>query len=291
MMALRTQALCGFVALVLVALVGCGGKGGGDGAPTARAAAKNDPWSAPEPRPERLERSRYGNPREYVVFGKRYRVRDSARDFVQTGNASWYGKKFHGRRTSSGEPFDMYALTAAHRELPIPVIARVTRLDNGKSVVVRINDRGPFHADRIIDLSWAAAVRLDMVADGTARVRVEVLESAEREAPAYSIDAESRAAAQPRYQIAETVPVAGDPANPSPRPEAMFLQVGAFRDVTAAQRRRQEMQAMGYPVFASSPTSGGWFRIWLGPWSTTADAERTAESLRQQGIDSLLVAQ
>lgn len=106
-----------------------------------------DPIPSPEPRSER------GNPASYTVLGKTYHVADTANGYNVVGNASWYGKKFHGRSTSSGEPYDMYKLTAAHRTLPIPAYARVTRVDTGRSIIVRINDRGPFHAGRVIDLS------------------------------------------------------------------------------------------------------------------------------------------
>lgn len=129
----------------------------------------------PDPVVRAEPKSRYGNPGSYEVFGKRYFVLDSARGYRERGGASWYGKKFHGRRTSSGEPYDMYAMTAAHRTLPLPSYVRVTRLDNGHSVIVRVNDRGPFHDDRIIDLSYAAAARLDIIERGHARVEVEAL--------------------------------------------------------------------------------------------------------------------
>ena len=128
----------------------------------------------PEPEVRDEPRSRGGN-RAYSVLGKRYQVMDSADGYVEEGGASYYGNKFHGRRTSNQEVYDMYAFTAAHKTLPLPSFARVTNLANGKSVVVRINDRGPFHAGRIIDLSYAAAVKLGYRQQGTARVRVEAL--------------------------------------------------------------------------------------------------------------------
>ncbi len=128
----------------------------------------------PEPEVKREPPSRFGN-RTYSVLGKTYRVRDSAHGYVEEGHASYYGNKFHGRRTSNQEVYDMYAFTAAHKTLPLPSYARVTNLDNGKSVVVRVNDRGPFHAGRVIDLSYAAAVKLGFVKQGTARVEVRAL--------------------------------------------------------------------------------------------------------------------
>ena len=132
----------------------------------------------PEPEVREEPRARTGN-RDYTVLGKKYRVLDDHSGYVEEGLASYYGKKFHGRRTSSQEVYDMYAFTAAHKTLPLPSFARVTNLDNGKSVVVRINDRGPFHPGRVIDLSYAAAVKLGYREKGTARVRVEALSADE----------------------------------------------------------------------------------------------------------------
>ena len=137
-------------------------------APPPTLATLPDPVVRDDPRSQR------GN-NPYVVFGKHYQVMDSAAGYDQVGRASWYGTKFHGRTTSSGETYDMYELTAAHRSLPIPTYVRVTNLHNGKTSIVRVNDRGPFHPDRIIDLSFAAAVKLGFERAGTARVRVESL--------------------------------------------------------------------------------------------------------------------
>jgi len=120
-------------------------------------------------------RSPYGNMAEYEVFGRTYRTLESAEGYQEEGVASWYGEEFHGRSTSSGEPYDMYAMTAAHRTLPLPSFVEITNLDNGRKVVVRVNDRGPFHGGRLIDVSYAAAHRLGMLARGTARVRVRAL--------------------------------------------------------------------------------------------------------------------
>jgi len=133
------------------------------------------------PRPE--PRSPYGNHSPYTVLGQTYQVRPSAAGYRERGIASWYGTKFHGRLTSSGEPYDMYQLTAAHRSLPLPTFAEVTHLENGRSIIVRINDRGPFHPDRIIDLSWAAAVKLGIDQAGTGRVDVRAITFDEPEVP------------------------------------------------------------------------------------------------------------
>lgn len=129
-----------------------------------------------EPVPHAEPPSRSGNPDSYVVFGRRYRVKETSEGHREIGAASWYGWDFHGRKTSSGPPFNMFELTAAHKSLPIPTYARVTNLENGRSVVVKVNDRGPFVGERIIDLSFAAAARLDMLDHGTAQVEVVALE-------------------------------------------------------------------------------------------------------------------
>lgn len=158
-------------------LTGCGifgdyVPGDGPGAPL-----KSDDIVDATPRIEPL--SKYGNMPSYVVDGREYFVMESANNYNETGVASWYGSKFHGSRTSSGETYDMYRMTAAHRGLPLPTYVEVTNLDNGKRTVVRVNDRGPFYDDRLIDLSYAAAVKLGVVESGTARVKVRALSRSE----------------------------------------------------------------------------------------------------------------
>ncbi|QWP79326.1 septal ring lytic transglycosylase RlpA family protein [Lysobacter sp. K5869] len=140
----------------------------------------------PEPEVVAEARSQFGNRSPYVVLGKTYKVLDSHDDYVETGTASYYGQKFHGRRTSNLEVYDMFAFTAAHKSLPLPSFARVTNLDNGKSVTVRVNDRGPFHDDRVIDLSYAAAVKLGITQRGTGRVEVRALHPGEAAPPVYA---------------------------------------------------------------------------------------------------------
>jgi len=129
----------------------------------------------PDALPKKEARSKYGNPPSYEVFGKRYYVLNSSQGFVQKGEASWYGTKFHGRRASSGETYDMYAMTAAHKTLPLPTYVEVKNLQNGRTAIVKVNDRGPFHDGRIIDLSYAAATKLGVVASGTAPVEIRAL--------------------------------------------------------------------------------------------------------------------
>jgi rare lipoprotein A len=122
--------------------------------------------------------SRYGNPESYTVMGKTYQVMKSSHDFVQSGDASWYGTKFHGKKTSSGEPYDMYAMTAAHKSLPLPTYVEVTNKRNGRTAIVKVNDRGPFHPGRIIDLSYAAAQKLGVAGSGTAPVEIRAINTA-----------------------------------------------------------------------------------------------------------------
>ncbi len=130
---------------------------------------------AQEPKAIREAMSRRGNAAQYEVWGKTYAVDIGLTEYSQTGTASWYGQKFHGHETSNGEKFDVYEFSAAHKSLPLPSFVRITNLENQKTLVVRVNDRGPFHGDRLIDLSYAAAVRLDFAAKGTARVKVDLV--------------------------------------------------------------------------------------------------------------------
>jgi rare lipoprotein A len=180
----------------------------------------------PEPDVRAEPRSRYGN-RDYVVLGKPYHVLDDPSGYVETGTASFYGTKFHGRRTSSLEVYDMYAFSAAHKTLPLPSYARVTNLANGKSVVVRVNDRGPFHDGRVIDLSYAAAVKLGVYPAGTARVEVRALTSDDR-APGTRV-------AQP------------DPVPPPPAATAMDRMVAALPIANAEAGERKPTPANAEP--------------------------------------------
>lgn len=126
-------------------------------------------------RPKSEPFSRYGNPSEYRIKGRHYEVMPSAKGYRARGTASWYGTKFHSKRTSSGEHYNMYALTAAHRTLPLPTYVRVKNLQNGREAIVKVNDRGPFHSNRLIDLSYAAAAKLGMMPKGTAMVEIEAI--------------------------------------------------------------------------------------------------------------------
>lgn len=143
-----------------------------------------NPSNVPDPIVKAEPLSKYGNPPFYDVNGKRYYTTKNRSGHIERGMASWYGEKFHGRRTSSGEIYNMYAMTAAHKSLPLPTYAEVTNLSNNKKITVRINDRGPFHGDRIIDLSYSAALKLGIVGSGTARVEVRAIDPIADNAPA-----------------------------------------------------------------------------------------------------------
>ncbi len=173
----------------------------------------------PEPEVRNEPRSRVGN-RDYSVLGKRYRVMDKHDGYVENGQASYYGKKFHGRLTSSQEVYDMYAFTAAHKTLPLPSYARVTNLDNGKSIVVRVNDRGPFHQGRVIDLSYAAAVKLGYRDRGTARVEVRALTPEEAQPTFVVKQPRAEASAMDRLvdRLPEALADAGRVAAAPPKP-------------------------------------------------------------------------
>jgi len=169
------------VALLLLGLAGCSSSPerarDADGPPSGGVPDLADAVVRDEPR------SRYGNPPSYVVFGRRYYTMKSAEGYRERGIASWYGTKFHGRRTSSGERYDMYRMTAAHKALPLPTYVEVRNLQNGRTAVLRVNDRGPFHDGRVIDLSYAAALKLDILRTGTGLVEVRALAPGERRGP------------------------------------------------------------------------------------------------------------
>jgi rare lipoprotein A len=241
--------------LVCAVLGGCGGREVRDGAGRPM---NPDEIDVPSPRAE--PRARYGNHSPYTVNGRTYRVLPSARGYRERGDASWYGSKFHGRLTSSGEPFDMYKVSAAHKTLPLPTWVEVTNLANGRKLVVRVNDRGPFKDGRIIDLSYAAAVKLGVVERGTAPVEVRAL--AVSEAPA-------AVAAKPI-----SVPVE--------------VQVGAFGDRGRADRLVEQLTDAGLDDVRIERTRVGRARLWrvrLGPFWEAAHAEAIVRRLITLGID------
>lgn len=243
-----------------------------------------------EPVPRAEPASRYGNPQSYEVFGRRYRVSASSAGYQARGNASWYGTKFHGRLTSSGEPYDMYALTAAHRTLPLPTYVRVTNLRNGRRIVVRVNDRGPFHAGRIIDLSYAAASKLGILATGTAPVEVAALPPYQYLGPSQAggsngsavAAAESRASADPR----PTSAAAGAEPDPISRESRVrYLQVGAFRELVNAERLRSSL-IRELPGLVAIHTRGGkvpTYRVRVGPLLNQGSVQDATAQLANLG--------
>lgn len=214
-------------------------------------------------------RSKYGNPKTYIVAGKRYTVRQSAKGFVQTGLASWYGTKFHGHRTSSGEAYDMYAMTAAHKTLPIPSYVEVRNLDNQRKIVVRVNDRGPFARGRIIDLSYVAAKKLGITAKGVGRVEIRVID--------------------PRAQKASTSPVQQTSKADATVDGQLYLQVGAFTNHgNASQLLNRLVNATQENVLINRQAHDTYsvYRVRIGPLSSEAAALKLSAQLTPLGIDS-----
>ncbi len=243
----------------------------------------------PDAIPQAEEKSRYGNPDSYEVYGKRYQILRDTRGFHERGYASWYGKKFHGQRTSSGAPYDMFAMTAAHKTLPIPAYARVTNVANGKSVVVKINDRGPFHEGRIVDLSYAAALKLGMLGSGSTLVDLEVV------APDVATRAKVTASTEPlaTAKVSASPPVPNPPVvavSPgAPRAETSttepprYLQAGVFNDAVNAVAFRDWLAADGVqPLLMKSETRNErWvYRVLIGPFANVAELDATRMRLK-----------
>lgn len=260
-----------------VLLSGCGSlglhKGSQDGPPDQALNANDIQEIAPKSEPL----SKYGNPTSYVENGKRYYVLQSASGYLKRGTASWYGKKFHGQRTASGEIYNMYAMTAAHKTLPIPSYVKVTNLDNQKSAIVKVNDRGPFVDNRLIDLSYAAAVKLGITANGTAPVEIRT--------------------------VGLSPDVAAQPPGPPPSSSAAvhqentsgahgrYIQVGAFTERQNAERLLKRITF--YTSYAVTISQGGanssFYRVRVGPFSDHQEVKAATAQLSSLGINDTVV--
>ena len=235
----------------------------------------------PEPVPRAEPRSASGNPPFYEVGGHRYIVLASAAGYRERGVASWYGPDFHGLRTATGERYDMFGMTAAHKTLPIPCFARVTNLSNGRNVVVRINDRGPFVANRIIDLSYTAAAKLDMIRNGTAFVDVEVLSPATPPSgTALPVTTQAASAASVGVSSVPAVTTAAEPAAATAAAGAAAAAPGPSPGATAPPPAAP-LPAMPPPA----PAVAGHFYIQVGAFSQADNAERVARKLREAGLE------
>jgi rare lipoprotein A len=213
------------------------------------------------------------NNRPYSVFGVSYRPLKSAKGYTERGVASWYGKKFHGQHTANGETYDMYAMTAAHKTLPIPSYLRVRNLNNGKSVVVRVNDRGPFRENRIIDLSYAAAAKLGILGTGTGIVELEGLSGDE-----------------PVTQVASRKP-APEPLPPAATPR-LYLQVGAFASRDNAENLKQRLaraDLKSVHIQNAELDATPLYRVRIGPLDSVDESDRLAARVVAQGLPNPIV--
>ena len=234
-----------------------------DSAPTGKTDFSTIPDAVPKVEPL----SRYGNPDTYVVRGIRYYRRATSEGYIEQGTASWYGTKFHGHRTSSGEPFDMYAMTAAHKTLPLPVYARVTNLDNQRSIIVKINDRGPFHDGRIIDLSYAAAGKLDILKSGTGRVEVVTLNPSD-------------------FDTSTENPIVSE------KQLFHFIQVGAFKERPNAIKLEQKLGltlANETHILTTQTPTGTLYRVQIGPIPSEKAAQTLSQELSDRGLANTMI--
>ena len=287
---------------VSAAARGSGGAYYQDDGPGDNLPANLDQIEDAKPRIEPLHRFA-NNP--YAVFGLQYVPQKALTPYRQRGIGSWYGRKFHGQRTSSGEPYDMYAMTAAHATLPIPSYARVTNLANGRSVIVRINDRGPFHSGRLIDLSYAAAYKLGYTGAGSASVEVESITREDMPVIAAGRRQAAPAAAAPRpnaaQALAETQSITAltpapdslpqpEPAKPAPaipvdaEAGGIYLQLGAFsaRENAENFRVRVYQQLAWLNEAIQIHRRDGMFRLHLGPYRARKEANAVAEKIRAE---------
>ncbi len=227
----------------------------------------DNPMALPDAVPQDAPRSRYGNPESYEVFGRRYRVMETASGHRERGIASWYGSKFHGRRTSSGEPYDMYAMTAAHKHLPLPTWVEVRHLGNDRRIVVKVNDRGPFADNRIIDLSYAAAAKLGMLGTGTAPVEIR------------TVTPDDTTPTPGRVRTAAAQTDTDEPARDEP---AYWIQLAAFSQAANARQLAAELNGAG---LSAAPRihrgDDGLHRVRVGPLPDVAAVDRISAELQR----------
>lgn len=257
-----------FALALLLGLAGCASRAPGDGPP--RTGSVIPPHLPNDPIPHAEPRSRYGNGPIYEVYGKRYEVMQSNYGFSERGVASWYGKKFHGRPTSSQEPYDMYAMTAAHKTLPLPTFVEVRNLRNNKTIIVRVNDRGPFVSNRIIDLSYSAAIKLDMIGAGTSLVEITAI-SFDKPPATESTHSRTSHAKSNRQASAEEI----------------YVQVGAFGDKNNARRRFSLLREHGIReafVYEETGRSPALYRVRIGPIANVDQYDQVVAKLERIGI-------
>lgn len=237
--------------------------------------------------------------RPYSALGKRYTPATEYRPYKERGIASWYGKRYHGQKTSSGEVYDMYGMSGAHPTLPLPSYVRVTNPENGRSVVVRINDRGPFLDNRLIDLSYAAAYKLRLIEKGRGKVIVEAIDTrsdAAREAPPAEIAAAVVPAAEapPVPLPAPVAPAATPEQTNAAQASGIYVQVGAFKQQENAERLREKLEQnrLSENVPLQSWYNQGTYRVRLGPYTSRQDAERAVARIRQAlGTSAIVIYQ
>ena len=279
-MTIRNAATFLFAFTCLAVLAACGSNKPKDGPPRSGTASSGQLPADPVPRPE--PKARYGNGPVYEVLGKRYTVMPSAAGYKERGVASWYGKKFHGNLTSNRETYDMYAMTAAHKELPLPTYVRVRNLSNGRTIIVRVNDRGPFVHNRIIDLSYAAAMKLDMVGAGTALVEVEAI----------TFGDQPGARRPPQAKVAPQ-PTASPPAStPTSAPAKLYAQVGAFGSRDNADRRLALLRSGGIGtgfIHEDKSSSPPLYRVRIGPIYNVDQYDLLVDELARLDINDPII--
>jgi rare lipoprotein A len=245
----------------------------------------------PDAVPKIEPKSKYGNMDSYVVFGQRFYTLKTSFGYVRRGVASWYGPNFHGRKTSSGEVYDMHAMTGAHKTLPLPTYAQVTNLENGRQVVIKINDRGPFHDDRLIDLSYSAAAKLGIVKPGTARVEVRSIDPRDQALAGFTMTTphlQQASSTQTARQQPAIMPAVAHPVTVDNKATAsIYLQLGAFSDRHNAEglkdwfSTRFAEQVKIIPTLKDNVTL---FKVYVGPVSSTQRANALSDQLVQLGL-------